>query len=195
MAEKKKEGDEEKGGEAPAPKSKKKLIIIIVVVLLLAGGGGAFFALSGGDKNAEEAAKEEEVHPRELKRVKLDPFIVNLSEAKSFLKVSILVEYDPEILAKVTGGEAGGEGHGGGGAGGEGGEGGGEGGLPPAMMEKEPIIRDRVIGVLASKTPSDVLSKTGKETLKEEIIEAINDALEFPEPVVVAVYFTEFMIQ
>jgi flagellar FliL protein len=190
MAEKEqpKEGEQ----EAPKPKSKKMLFIIIAVVLLLGGGGAAFF-LMGSNAEKEEAEKEvEEV--KVFKTIKLDPIIVNLSEAKSFLKVAMLIEYDDTLLLKLTAGaEGGGEGHGGGGGGG--GAKPPEGGFPPAMIEKEARLKDRIISILSAKTPSDVLSVTGKQNVKDELIEGINEVLEFPEPVVVNIYFTEFIVQ
>ena len=183
-----KEGAE--GAEAPKPKGKGKLIIIIVVVLLLAGGAGAFFML-GGSK--EEGEHQEEEKPKEYKRAKMDTFIVNLSESKSFLKVTIQLEYDPDALLRVTSHEGGGEGHGGGGGGHEGG--GDDGALPPEILAKEPVVRDSVIRVLSSKHAEEVLTVEGKATLKDELIEAINEALEFAEPIATNIYFTEFLIQ
>lgn len=190
MAEKeeKKEAEGAEVKEAPPKKSKKKLIIIIVAVLLIAGGAAAFLLL-GSKHDKKETAAEETEEPRHLKTLKLDPFIVNLSEAKSFLKLSILVEIDETLLTKLTAATASG-GHGGGGAGeGEGGA------MPPIFSEKEARIRDKVIAILSSKTPSDVLSVTGKQALKDEVIEGINEILELPEPIVVNVYFTEFIVQ
>jgi flagellar FliL protein len=179
------------GAEAPKPKSKKKLIIIIAVVLLLVGGGAGFFLMSGGE---EEVAKEEVEEVKVYKTIKLDPFIVNLSEAKSFLKVAMLVEYDETLLHKLSAGSAaGGEGHGGGGSGGASAP--PEGGFPPGMIEKEARIRDRIIAILSAKSPADVLSVTGKQNLKDELIEGINEVLELPEPIIVNIYFTEFIVQ
>ena len=183
---------EEKEAEAPvAPpkKSKKKLIIIAVVALLVLGGGGFF--MFGRSKPVEEKVEETD-KPKVFKTIKLDPIIVNLTEAKSFLKVSMMLEYDEELLNKLTATVAGGKGKGGGGAA-EGGE--AAGGFPPAMMDKEPKIKDKIIAIMSIKTPADVLSGTGKQALKDEIIEGVNEVLEFPEPVVVGVFFTEFIVQ
>lgn len=197
MAEdKKKEKDEAaEGAEAAAkPKSKKKLIIIVAAVLVL-GGGGAAFALMGGSKapaEGEEHAQAEEEH-KHYATAQLDTIIVNLSENSSFLKVKMTLEYDPEIVAKAEGGaEGGGEGggHGGGGAGGA-----EEGGLPHFITAKEAFIRDAIITVLSSKTPAEVLSVEGKETIKEELIEAINGAIGLEEGPIVNVYFNEFLVQ
>lgn len=187
------EKEEKKEGEvAEAPKKgKKKLIIIVLVVLLLAGGGGASMTLMGGAKTdaagaaeEEEKAKEEEEH---FERVDLDTFIVNLSENASFLKVKIALEVNAKALSGA--GKEGGEEKGGH----EGGE--GKGGLPGLLGTREPMMKDAVIRVLSSKTAADVLSIEGKDALKEELLDAINEACASDEPVVNAVYFTDFIIQ
>lgn len=193
MAEEKKEEEKTEGeGEAAPKKSKKKLFIIIAVVVLLAGAGAAFALLGGKpESTAEEGAavkEEEEVH---YETVELDTFIVNLSENASFLKVKMLLEFDPNVVHKSdAGGEGGGGGHGGGGSGGE-----GSGGLPGILGEKEPMIKDAIIKLLSSKRTEQVLSVEGKEELKQELVEAINEATGLDEPAVVAVYFTEFIVQ
>ncbi len=181
--EEKKEGEAE--AEAPKPKSKKKLIIIIAVVVLLAGGGGAF-ALMGGSK-AEEGFEEEKAHDEEHKHlasVTMDTVIVNLSENASFLKTKMTLEYDPEILASAAAGAA------------EGGHGEGKSSsLPPGLAEKEAMIRDSIIRVLSAKTAGEVLSVEGKEQAKEELIEAINEAVGLDEGPIASIYFNEFIIQ
>ncbi|MEZ4753130.1 MAG: flagellar basal body-associated FliL family protein [Bdellovibrionota bacterium] len=171
------------------------VIIIAAVVLLAGGGGGAFIMMSGGGEAAdgEHGEHVEEVHEEvHLATVELEPFIVNLSEQTSFLKLKILVEYDPEVFNM-------GHDHGGGGAYGGGGSGGGggdaEGGMPAPMLKREPMIRDAVIRVISGKTPSQVLSLEGKEQLKEELLEAINEAIGLDEPAVINLYFIEFIIQ
>ncbi len=196
--------EEEKKEEAPAevkPKSKKKLIIIIAVVVLLLGAGvPAFMMMSGGeDKKAaadgegHEEHAEEEHGGKHYRLAKLDPFIANLGENTAFVKVTMLIEYDPEIL------ENSGSGHGGGGAYGAGGSGGGDGAestaLPPVMKAREPVIRDSILRVLASKKTAEVLTGEGKEKLKEELIEAINEATGLEQGPVVNIYFTEFIVQ
>jgi flagellar FliL protein len=67
--------------------------------------------------------------------------------------------------------------------------------LPEVLADREAIIRDAIIRVLSSKSKEQVLSTEGKEILKEELVEAINDASGLDEPPVVAVYFTEFIVQ
>ncbi|MFM1847516.1 MAG: flagellar FliL protein [Pseudomonadota bacterium] len=169
---------------------KKKLIIIAVVALLAVGGGA--FAFLGGSKPPEGEQAEEIEEKKEYKVAELDTFIVNLSESTSFLKVKMLVEYDPATMAEGEGGAEGGGGHGGGGGGGGGAE---KNELPPMLKARYPMIRDAIIRVISGKRATDVLTVTGKETLKQELIEAINEATGLDEPPVVNVYFTEFIIQ
>ena len=188
MAEKK---EEAAPATDAAPKGKKKLLIIIVAVVLLAGGAGAFFML-GGKKADEKGEEHVEEKPPDLRLAKLEPFIVNLSESKSFLRCTLLLEYDANILATL-GGAAEGGGH-------SGGEGGGEGGgagdaLPAILKPKEPILRDALLRVMSSKKIDDVLTVDGKDRLKSEIIEAANTALGFDEAPITNVYFTEFVVQ
>ena len=199
MAEEEKKEGGEHAEAAAKPKSKKKLFIIIgVIVLLGAGGGVAAMLLGGGsaEKKGEHAEEEQEAK-KEYATFELENFIVNLSEQSSFVKVKMLVEYDPALLGGGTGGEggaAGGEAKGGHGAGGEGGEGGG-GGMPPVLKAREPMIKDAVIRVLSSKTVKELLSLDGKEQLKEELIEAMNEAIGLDEGPIVAIYFQEFILQ
>jgi flagellar FliL protein len=191
--EEKKEEDGKKEGEAAAegaaaPKSKKKLIIIIAVVVLLIGGGAGFFLMKGKPaegEHGEEAAHEEEKH---FATAELPSFIVNLSETSNFLKLKLLIEYDPEVLAKAAGG---GEGEGGGHEGGEG----KPAGLPGALGTRQPMIQDAIIKVLSVKKASEVLTAEGKDAIKDELVEAINEASGLEEPPVVAVYFMDFIVQ
>jgi len=192
MAEQKKEGGEEEA--EVKPKGKKKLIFIVLgLVLLVVGIGVPMFLLKGGKKAATEEEPVEEV--KKIEMADLGQFVVNLSESSSFLKVHIILEYDVALIEhhEGKGGDGGGEGHGGGGSGG--GEGEGNGGLHPSLKKKETQIRDAIIRVLSAKRADEMLTQDGKERLKEELIEGINEAIAMEEPPVTGVYFTEFIIQ
>jgi len=184
MSEDKKE-EKAEGAEAPPKKSKKKLIIIVAAVLVIVGGGAAFALLGGSKKPAEGEEQAKEEPKKELGEIPLDTIIVNLSENSSFLKVKMTLEYDPEIIARAEKAEKGG------GGAGEG----KEGGMPPLLASKEAKMRDAIINVLSSKTPAEVLTNEGKENLKQELVEAINQALGFEEGPIVGVYFNEFLVQ
>jgi flagellar protein FliL len=188
MATEEKEHKEAEGAEKP--KSKKMLIIIIAVVVVI-GAAGAFFLLGGKKKSGEgeeaEAAHEEE--HKHYETAKLDTFIVNLSQSGSFLKTTILLEFDPVLAVEKGHGEAKAEGGGGGHGGG------GETSLPGILGHREPMIKDAIIRLLSSKKGEEVLSPEGKETMKEELIDAINEATGAEEPPVIGIYFSEFLVQ
>jgi flagellar FliL protein len=61
------------------------------------------------------------------------------------------------------------------------------------VNEKEAIIKDAIIGLLASKTMSDIRGYEGQNLLKEELISRINAILETGN--VINIYFTEFIVQ
>ncbi len=180
------------GAEAAPKKSKKKLIIILAVVLLIVGAGVPMF-LMGGKKvpTEEEQAEQEEV--KKLEVSDLGQFIVNLSETSAFLKCHIKIEYDVGIIEKQLK-EGGGGGHGGGASGG--GEGDKKAGaLHPHLAARDTQIRDVIIRILSSKTAAEVLTQEGKERLKEELVEGINEASGMEEPPVTSVFFTDFIVQ
>lgn len=186
MSEKKEAEPTEEGAK---PKSKKKLIIIVAVVLILVVGGGVGFMALGGSKEEEKAGESHEEEVKHLETAKLDTFVVNLAGSGAFLKMGIMLEYDAHILEEET------KKHGAAGGGGEAEGGHGGGGLPGLMGHKEPMIRDAVIRVLSSKRGEEVMGPDGKDTLKEEIVEAINEALGLEEPTVTGMYITEFLVQ
>lgn len=182
------------GTEGAPKKSKKKLIIILAAVILLVAGAGVPMFLMGGKKAPEGEEAHEEVEPeKKMELTDLGQFIVNLSESSSFLKVHIMMEYDASILDKAAK-EAGGKAHGGGASGG-GGEAKKEGGFHPHMAPKETQIRDVIIRILSSKTAQEMLTAEGKERLKDELVEGLNEAIGMEDPPVTSVFFTEFIIQ
>jgi flagellar protein FliL len=194
---KKDEGKEGEEQAAPPPKSKKKLFIIIgaiaaVVVIALVA------VLAGGGKKAAAKATEQATETqRHYGLAEFPPIIVNLSDSSSYLKVTLQLEYDEDVIAEMEAAKHGtkGQGEGGGGAGGEGKKESAGGGLPHMILKREPMIKDAIIRVLSSKKVEELLTSDGKEKLKEELVEAINEAIGLEESPIVNIYFTEFIIQ
>lgn len=127
--------------------------------------------------------------------------IVNLADpgGRRFLKATIVIEVAPPLAvleAQQAAAEA---------AAASAGKGGGEGGAAAAtedpaitqfneeMTQRMPIINDGLVTVLSSKTYEEIYTVAGKDALKDEIIAALNETL--PELHVIAVYFTEFVVQ
>lgn len=190
--------EEAPGDGAPKKRNKKAIFIALGVVLLIAGAGVPMFLLGGAPEEVDVAPEEEEHHEevKHLETADLGSFVVNLSEATSFLKAHLLIEFDNAVVEKqMTHGE--GEAHaaeeGGGGHGG--GEKTGAAPLPEFMAKREVQIKDTILRVLSSKKAEDVLTSDGKERLKDELIEGLNEAVGLEEPPLTAVYFTEFIIQ
>lgn len=187
--EKKEEGGEH-GAEAAPKKSKKKLFIIVGAVVAIVVAAGVPLFVLGGQKPADgKEAHEEEPKAKELKTLALDTVIVNLSESGAFIKIRMSFEYDPEPIKKVEEELAK---RGGGGGEAKEGE---KGGLTGYFKEREPMLKDALIKVLSSKRSTEVLSLDGKERLKEELVEAANEALALEESPIQGVYFAEFIIQ
>jgi len=184
-------------GDAKPKKSKKGLFIGLGVAVLSLGAGVPMFMM-GGEPPAEEAVHEEEEHHHEkhLETAELGVFIVNLSETTSFLKTKMTVEFDPEIVDRQIKKPEGEEAHAEEGGGGHGGDDkGGAAALPEFMAKKETQIKDSVIRILSSKRTDEMLTGDGKERLKEELVEGINEAVGLEDPPIGRVFFTEFIIQ
>ena len=61
------------------------------------------------------------------------------------------------------------------------------------MATKQPVIEDLVISIISSKLFKQVYTLEGKEALRQEIINRINQML--PTQLVMYVYFNEFVVQ
>ena len=61
------------------------------------------------------------------------------------------------------------------------------------MATKQPVIEDLVISIISSKSFEQVYTLEGKEGLRQEIINRINQML--PTQLVMYVYFNEFVVQ
>lgn len=61
------------------------------------------------------------------------------------------------------------------------------------LDNKSPVIRDRIIRILSSKTLEEISSKKGKQKVSEQIIDVMNGMI--VDGNVKGIYFTEFVIQ
>ena len=61
------------------------------------------------------------------------------------------------------------------------------------LNKKMPIINDTITSALSSKTFESIYTTDGKDKLREEIKQLLNERL--PDVSVIAVYFTEFVVQ
>ena len=178
-------------GEAPAKGGKKKLIIIIVAVLVLAIAGAGAFMMMGKKKHAEGEDAEEEAVSHEPPKVKVDP-----SKPPIFVQLEqFTVNLAPEegehflqstMVLRVADAKVG-----------------------DSLKLYMPELKHRIIMLLSSKKPSDLVSSEGREELADEIKEEANDVLGYaPNPKkknkrnrpeddgpVLAVLFNQFIVQ
>jgi flagellar FliL protein len=181
----------DKAAAGAAPK-KSKMMLIIILLLVVGAGVGGFFgwkhfkakadttahaAPSGHDeeegddeekpKKSKKKKKKEEKDEGEGATVNFEPFLVNLAdkEASRYVKTSIrLLVASKESAETIAKGET----------------------LMPRM-------RDTILTLLSAKTAEEMTSNEGKEKLKKEILEKVNEYL--PEDGAEEVFFTDFVVQ
>lgn len=138
---------------APAKGGKKKLFVIVgaVLALVLAAGGGGVVYLKK-KQAAEAAAAEEEgeapaAHAAAAKHpgtppawLPLDPFVVNLADRDADRYAQIGITLELDNPASAD-----------------------------QIRAYMPAVRNAILLVLAGKTSKDLLDRSGKETLAEEI--------------------------
>jgi len=169
----------EETGEAPKGGKKKLIIIAAVAVLVIGGGVGAFLAMGKSDKGAEGEAGLEEggdgehggggEHGEGGENIILPPAVLPLETFIVNLQVkgSFLRTTIQLEFAEPE--------------------------LPHTIENDVPKIKDAVIRVLSGKSSSELLTTEGKDKIRTEIRDSVNEILGGEE--VTQVYFTEFIIQ
>ncbi|NPA82256.1 MAG: flagellar basal body-associated protein FliL [Epsilonproteobacteria bacterium] len=171
---------EKKGGSNIA-----LIIIIVLLFLLLIGGGVAAYLLlndSGDEEMMKNQASQTQVEKKEddalLKKKKrklkdllevgpmypMDQFIVNLLSENGSRYLKATIDLEMDKQE-----------------------------LSAELDKKKAIIRDIIIRILSSKTFEEISTIKGKERLKEEIVDKINEILVDGE--IKNIFFTDFVIQ
>ena len=140
------------GAPAPAKKGKKKLIIIAAAasLLLAIAGAGAVFVIkkkAHAEENGDEAVAAETAHAAkpDLKHpptfLPLDPFVVNLADKEVDRYAQVGITFEVED-AKFA----------------------------ESMKAFMPAIRNSILMILSHKGARDLLDRSGKEQLANEIL-------------------------
>ncbi|MDD3343186.1 MAG: flagellar basal body-associated protein FliL [Sulfurospirillaceae bacterium] len=166
-------------------KSKKNTVLIIVIallVLLLLGGGlAAFFllgshdeqaAVSGGETTHQEAKteKKKSTTKRSTDHLTIGPmypmtqFVVNLLSESGNRYLKVALDLE---LSDIK--------------------------LQPEMDHKKSLIRDIIIRTFSSKTFEEISTLKGKDKLKDEVLDKINENLSDGQ--VKNIFFTDFVVQ
>jgi flagellar FliL protein len=162
--------------ETVAPKKKSRLFLIIgLVVLLLAavGGGAAWFFLRApapapGAAPGTPGADAKHTDTKPPVFVTLEPFTVNLQQENGDHYLQA------GIVIQVTDAKA-----------------------VDAMKTYMPVIRNRILLLLSSKTPSDISSLDGKKKLVAELVAAARESVPgaTPERGIDSAFLSSFVIQ
>ena len=182
--------EEEKGDQEAAPVEKKSnmlmiIIIVVLVLILVIGAVVAVFLFSGDEEeavanNAPQA--QERSAPQAQKRSSsssyensrqlndigilypLDTFTVNLKSDAGRRYLKVTMSLELE-------GEE----------------------LSLELDAKAPVLRDRIIRILTSKTLEEISSKKGKQKVSTQIMDTLNAMIS--DGLIKGIYFTEFVIQ
>lgn len=177
MAEEEKEEQEESKEGKKGGNLVLIIIIVVLVLLLVVGGLAAFFLLSSNDEEVpmQEAQtmqapskKSAQGRKKDLTIVgpmyPLDKFIVNLQSENGGRFLKVSMNI--ELSSEE---------------------------LQAEIDSKVSVIRDIVIRTLSSKTFEEISTIKGKDRLKDELVDSINEIL--ADGHLNNVYFTDFVIQ
>lgn len=147
----------------PAPKKKSKLPLIIVAVVVLAGLGAGGHFLMRAHGAQKQDAAADSTDVKSV--LHLESFVVNLqgTQDNGYLRLGVDLGLGVEMK---------------------------EGDKQSPSMGK---LRDTILTVLGTRTVDELLTPQGKEKLKADMLQAINDRV--PEIKCQEIYFTEFLVQ
>lgn len=180
---------EEQSTEEGVPTEKKSsnvlmIVIIVVLILIIIGGAVVALLLMGGDdevatnQSAPQAKQRSDslakrssgnyLDSRKLNDIgilyPLDTFTVNLKSDAGRRYLKVTMSLELE------GNE-----------------------LSLELDNKSPVLRDRVIRILTSKSLEEISSKKGKQKISEQIMDTLNAMIS--DGRIKGIYFTEFVVQ
>jgi len=174
--------------EEQQPKEKKSnmlmiIIIIVLIFIILIGATVGILLMGGDDEEISSAPQTQEKTVSKSKRSSssstyddsrqlsdigilypLDTFTVNLKSDAGRRYLKVTMSLELE-------GEE----------------------LSLELDAKSPVIRDRVIRILTSKTLEEISSKKGKQKVSTQIMDTLNAMIS--DGTIRGIYFTEFVIQ
>ena len=178
----------EEAGSTSEKKSSNMLMIIIIAVLIVVILIGAVVAvvLMGGDDEQSQVQNAPQTNERTAPKKQRSSSNSNIEDSRQLSEIGILYPLDSFTVnlksdagrryLKVTmslelNGEE----------------------LSMELDNKSPVIRDRIIRILTSKTLEEISSKKGKLKVSNQIMDTLNSMI--ADGQVKGIYFTEFVIQ
>jgi flagellar FliL protein len=183
--------EQAKTEEESAPEGKKSsnmlmIIIIVVLVLIILIGAVVAMLLMGGDDEATQVQPAPVAQVQQAKVSKRSNSDEDYSDSRKLKDIGILYPLDTFTVnlksdsgrryLKVTmsleleGAE-----------------------LSLELDAKAPVLRDRIIRILTSKTLEEISSKKGKQKVSEQVMDTLNAMI--ADGQIKGIYFTEFVIQ
>lgn len=164
------------------PKNMLMIIIIVVLVFIIIIGGVVAALLMGDDEEPMQNTKQAQEKSKPKKRVSSS----NMDDSRQLSEIGILYPLDTftvnlksdsgrRFLKVAMSLELDGE------------------ELSLELDAKAPVLRDRIIRILTSKTLEEISSKKGKAKVSDQIIDTLNAMISDGD--IRAIYFTEFVIQ
>jgi len=181
--------EEESTEEEQQPKEKKSnmlmIIIIVVLILIILIGATVGILLMSGDDEAEVSSPPP-AQEKTVSKSKRSSSSSNYDDSRQLSDIGILYPLDTFTVnlksdagrryLKVTmslelEGEE----------------------LSLELDAKSPVLRDRIIRILTSKTLEEISSKKGKQKVSSQIMDTLNSMIS--DGTIRGIYFTEFVIQ
>ena len=181
---------EEESTEESQPEEKKSsnilmIVIITVLILIILIGGAVGILLMGGDDEEAEVSQPQ-TKERSASKSKRSSMSTDYDDSRQLNEIGILYPLDTFTVnlksdagrryLKVTmslelEGEE----------------------LSLELDAKSPVLRDRIIRILTSKTLEEISSKKGKQKVSSQIMDTLNAMIS--DGTIKGIYFTEFVIQ
>ena len=178
MAGKKPDGDEVVVEKKPKGNMVLIIVIALLVVLLVGGGAAAFFLLGSHEEpaKADAAHTDAKATPDKKKSKKsTDHLTIGPMYPLASFTVNLLSESGNRYLKVVVDLEL------------------ADPKMTIEMNNKKSLVRDIIIRTFSSKTFEEISTLKGKDKLKDEVLEKINESLSDGQ--VRNIYFTDFVVQ
>lgn len=157
----------DEAASAPGKKSKKNMVLMIVGALLLVLGGAGGGWYFMNNKPAGNAPAKP-APPKPPVFIAMEPFTVNLQPEIGEQYLQVAFTLQVEDQVQVE-----------------------------QLKLYMPLVRSRVLMLLSSKKPSELMSEEGKQKLQADILAQVKQpfAPNMPPQIVSGVFFTSFVIQ
>ena len=182
---------EEENTEEEAPKEKKSnmlmiIIIVVLILIILIGAVVGVLLMSSDDEEAVASQPQTKERSAEKPRSRTSNSSSSIGSSRQLSEIGILYPLDTfTVNLKSDAGrrylkctmslELEGE------------------ELSLELDAKSPVLRDRIIRILTSKTLEEISSKKGKQKVSVQIMDTLNSMIADGE--IRGIYFTEFVIQ